>query len=67
MNEVLGQQAKKNPESPIAVYAITRYSGWDINVDQVEPRSKIYLLNIAKNLNGEMLKQKLTEVLKPQM
>ena len=29
---VFGQYAKKHPESPIAVFAITRYAGWDINV-----------------------------------
>ncbi|MEO7924133.1 MAG: TlpA disulfide reductase family protein [Chitinophagaceae bacterium] len=35
--KVYGEYAKKNPSSPIALYALQQYAGWDINPDKVEP------------------------------
>lgn len=35
--KVYGEYAKKNPNSPIALYALQQYAGWDINPDKVEP------------------------------
>lgn len=34
---VFGSYIKNNPSSPIAMYAMNRYAGWDIDVDKVEP------------------------------
>ncbi|MBI5373232.1 MAG: redoxin domain-containing protein [Sphingobacteriales bacterium] len=38
MNEkVYGAYAKNNPSSPLALYALKQYAGWDIDADKVEP------------------------------
>ena len=38
MNErVFGEYVKKNPSSPIAMYALQQFAGWDIDPDKVEP------------------------------
>jgi peroxiredoxin len=38
MNEtVFGSFIKTHPNSPVALYALKQYAGWDINVDKVEP------------------------------
>lgn len=34
---VYGIYVKKNPGSPVAVYAVKQYAGWDIDADKVEP------------------------------
>ena len=35
--KVYGEYAKKNPSSPIAMYALQEYAGWDIDPNKVEP------------------------------
>jgi peroxiredoxin len=38
MNEtVYGEYIKANPQSPLALYALKTYAGWDIDADKVEP------------------------------
>ena len=35
--KVYGEYVKKNPSSPLAMYALQQYAGWDIDADKVEP------------------------------
>jgi peroxiredoxin len=35
--KVYGEYAKNNPSSPLALYALQQYAGWEINPDKVEP------------------------------
>ncbi len=35
--KVYGEFVKANPSSPLALYALKQYAGWDINADKVEP------------------------------
>lgn len=35
--KVYGEYVRNNPSSPIALYALQQYAGWDINADKVEP------------------------------
>ena len=35
--EVYGEYVKKNPSSPLALYALQQYAGWDIDADKIEP------------------------------
>ncbi|MGB3008161.1 MAG: TlpA disulfide reductase family protein [Chitinophagaceae bacterium] len=35
--KVYGEFVKKNPSSPIAMYALQQYAGWDIDADKIEP------------------------------
>lgn len=35
--QVYAEFVKKNPNSPLGLYALQRYAGWDINADKVEP------------------------------
>lgn len=35
--KVYGEYVRNNPNSPIALYALQQYAGWDINADKVEP------------------------------
>lgn len=35
--KVYGEYVKNNPSSPLAVYALQQYAGWDINPDKVDP------------------------------
>lgn len=35
--KIYGEYVKNNPASPIALYALKQYAGWDINADKVEP------------------------------
>lgn len=35
--KVYGDYVRNNPGSPIAVYALQQYAGWEINPDKVEP------------------------------
>ena len=35
--QVYGVFVKRNPSSPLAVYALQQYAGWDINADKAEP------------------------------
>jgi len=38
MNDrVFGEYVRKNPNSPVAIYALQQYAGWDIDADKVEP------------------------------
>ncbi len=38
MNEkVYGEYVKKNPSSPLAMYALQQYAGWNIDAEKVEP------------------------------
>lgn len=34
---VYGEYVKNNPNSPLGLYALQQYAGWDINADKVEP------------------------------
>jgi peroxiredoxin len=36
-DKVYGEYAKKNPSSPIALYALNQFAGYDIDADKVEP------------------------------
>lgn len=36
-DKVYGEYAKKNPSSPLAMYALQQYAGWEINPDKAEP------------------------------
>ena len=36
-DKVYGEYIRKNPSSPIGVYALKQYAGWEINADLVEP------------------------------
>ncbi len=44
--KVFGGFVKANPASPLALYALKQYAGWDINADKVEP---LYLALSQKN------------------
>jgi peroxiredoxin len=35
--KVYGEYVKSNPSSPLAMYALQQYAGWDIDPDKVEP------------------------------
>mgnify|MGYP000921063379 CR=1 FL=1 len=35
--KVYGEYVRNNPNSPIALYALQQFAGWDINADKVEP------------------------------
>ena len=35
--KVYGEYVKNNPNSPLGLYALQQYAGWDINADKVEP------------------------------
>ena len=35
--KVYGDYAKENPNSPIALYAVNQYAGWDMNAEEVGP------------------------------
>ena len=35
--KVYGEYVKNNPSSPLAMYALQQYAGWDIDPDKVEP------------------------------
>ncbi len=35
--KVYGEYVKANPTSPLALWALKQYAGWDINADKVEP------------------------------
>ncbi len=35
--KVYGEYVKKNPSSPLALYALQQYAGWDINADVIDP------------------------------
>ncbi|NCI45856.1 TlpA disulfide reductase family protein [Sediminibacterium soli] len=37
IRNLYGQFLKANPLSPVAVYALTQYAGWDIDVNEIEP------------------------------
>jgi len=37
IREMHGVYAKNNPQSPIIVYALTEYAGWDIDADIMQP------------------------------
>ena len=59
---VYGAYLRNNASSPIAMYAMNQYAGWDIDVDKVEPvfnslRSFLQLCMVL--LNGRVFKQKL--------
>ncbi|MBK8953057.1 MAG: AhpC/TSA family protein [Chitinophagaceae bacterium] len=36
-DEVYGDFVRTNPSSPVALYALKQYAGWDIDADKVEP------------------------------
>jgi peroxiredoxin len=36
-DEVYGEYVKKNPNSPLAMYALAQYAGWDIDPEKIEP------------------------------
>jgi peroxiredoxin/acyl-CoA-binding protein len=36
-NEVYGEYVRKNPGSPLALFALQQYAGWDIDADKAEP------------------------------
>ncbi|HZI54822.1 MAG TPA: TlpA disulfide reductase family protein [Chitinophagaceae bacterium] len=36
-DRVFGEYVRKNPGSPVAVYALQQYAGWNIDADKVEP------------------------------
>jgi peroxiredoxin len=40
IHNLYGMYLKKYPKSPIAFFALSQYTGWDIDVDSVEPRLK---------------------------
>lgn len=46
--KVFGDYVKNNPSSPIALYALQQYAGWDIDADKVEP-----LYNSLSNANKD--------------
>jgi len=35
--KVYGEYVKSNPNSPVALYALQQFAGWDIDADKVEP------------------------------
>jgi peroxiredoxin len=45
---VYGAYVRNNPASPIALYALQQYAGWDINADKVEP---LFMSLSAENKN----------------
>lgn len=48
-DKVYGEYVKSNPSSPIAVFALQQYAGWDIDAAKVEPLYKT-LSETNKNL-----------------
>lgn len=35
--KVYGEYVKRNPSSPLAMYVLQQYAGWDIDADKIEP------------------------------
>jgi peroxiredoxin len=56
---VYGNYVKNNPSSPIAMYALKTYAGWDIDAEKVEPLYTL-LPEAARNLpSGVEMKEKI--------
>jgi peroxiredoxin len=56
---VYGNFIKRNPSSPIALYAMNQYAGWDIDADRVEPVFNL-LSETTRNLpSGIEMKEKI--------
>jgi peroxiredoxin len=56
---VYGNYVKNNPTSPVAMYALRTYAGWDIDADKVEPLFSS-LPEAARNLpSGIEMKEKI--------
>lgn len=47
--KVYGEYVKNNPSSPVAMYALQKYAGYDINADKIEPVFNA-LSDVNKNL-----------------
>lgn len=65
--QVYGEYTRKNIQSPIAVYALSRFAGWDINTEEVEPLFKQLSTSqkespSAKILSGQVAIAKKTSI-----
>ncbi|HUR10606.1 MAG TPA: TlpA disulfide reductase family protein [Flavitalea sp.] len=56
--EYLGY-AKGNPESPIAVYVVNQYAGWEINPDEVEPVFNSLPASMRNQPTAKLLQEKI--------
>jgi peroxiredoxin len=54
-----GQYVKNNLQSPIALYALSQFAGWDIDVDKVEPLFKQIPEAQRENPSAKDLAQKI--------
>lgn len=51
--EIYGNFARNNANSPVALFALTQYAGWDIDVAQVEPVFKKLPASVRANQGGQ--------------
>lgn len=61
--KVYAEYVKGNPASPIAMYALQQYAGWDVNADNVEPLYNL-LTEKAKNLPSAVTFKESLEIAK---
>jgi peroxiredoxin len=46
--KIYGEYVKNNPSSPLALYALQQYAGWDIDADKVEPVYNLLAESVKK-------------------
>lgn len=51
--EIYGNFARNNANSPVALFALTQYAGWDIDVAQVEPLFNKLPASVRSNQGGQ--------------
>ena len=57
--KVYGDYAKENPNSPIALYAVNQYAGWDINAEEVGPLFAALPAATQQSASGKNLNDRL--------
>jgi len=58
-DKVYGDYVRNNPNSPIAVYALQLYAGWDINPEKVDPLYEGLSANLKTYPSAVLLKEKI--------
>jgi peroxiredoxin len=57
--KVYGAFLEKNPKSPVALYALQQYAGWDIDPDKVEPLFKAMPAGLQQQPSAVALKERI--------
>ena len=57
--KVYGDYAKENPNSPIALYAVNQYAGWDMNAEEVGPLFAALPAATQQSASGKNLNDRL--------